>query len=354
MNENILKYQNPDWDMAKKRLEAFWHHEIIDRPCLQVYVDTFDPEPMEACSYADRWLDPETFVRIESNGVKHRRYLGEGYPSFYPNWEGISAMLGCNAEFDKNTIWIRPIADSVLDLDFSGFSFDSDPVKKQIAKLSRIAEICSGQYFLAMPPFGNSGDNLAMALGYENLCFDLVDEPERVLELDDLITGMWKKLYDAFRAAITQHMDGMSWWLPAWHPGRSALIEFDFGALISPEMYKMFLPHLIERAEYVDNCIYHLDGPGALPHLDTILAQKEFDAVQWEPGAGGGTFLSWLPVMKRIQEAGKGLYVGFVGVETDEALQLLKELKPEGLIMPVHANSMDEANRFLDTVNKMF
>lgn len=349
-----IKYCNPDWDMAKKRLEAFWEHEIIDRPCLQIYVDICEAEPIELCSYDKRWNNPDDFVRIEGEFIKHRKYLGEGYPSLYPNWEGISSMLGCKTEYDKNTIWARPAAETVLDLDLSGFVSDSEEIKRETEKLSKIAQICHNKYFLAMPPFGNSGDNLAKALGYDNLCYDLVDEPEKVIELDGIITQMWKKLYDVFRSAISQFMDGMSWWLPAWYPGRSTLIEFDLAALISNEMYNLFLPNLIERAEYVDKSIYHLDGPGALIHLDTILSQKEFDAVQWEPGAGGGSFLSWLPVMKKIQDAGKGLYVGFVGVEIDEALELLKELRPEGLIMPVHANSMDEAYRFLDKVGKMY
>ena len=29
---------NEDWPSARQRLEAFWEHEIIDRPRLQVYV----------------------------------------------------------------------------------------------------------------------------------------------------------------------------------------------------------------------------------------------------------------------------------------------------------------------------
>ena len=30
-------HYKPDWPMAKKRLEAFWHNEILDRCCVAVF-----------------------------------------------------------------------------------------------------------------------------------------------------------------------------------------------------------------------------------------------------------------------------------------------------------------------------
>ena len=37
---------------------------------------------------------------------------------------------------------------------------------------------------------------------------------------------------------INKNMEGSCGWLPAWYPGRSALIEFDIGGMISPHSYK--------------------------------------------------------------------------------------------------------------------
>ncbi len=347
-------YRNPDWEMSKKRMAAFWEHEIIDRPVLQIYIDepNVEPDEMDAYGFEDRWTDPETFVRVERNSV--RKYLGEGYPSAYPNWASVPEMLGCEMQYAQNTIWSHPAANSILDLSAEKITIDSPVVTKKLDFLEKSAKLFGDDVFLGMPPFGNSGDDIAKVLGYQQICFDLYDEPEAVITLDKKITDFSIKCYDACYEAISKHMDGTSWWLPAWHPRKSVLIEFDLGGMISPEMYKLFLPHLIERAEHAERSIYHLDGPGALVHLDTILAQKEFDAVQWEPGTGGDSFSSYLPVMKRIQDAGKGLYVGLTGVEIDEALYLLSELKPEGLMMPIHTTSVDEAKRFLEKVEKMY
>ena len=52
---------NEDWASARRRLEAFWAHEIIDRPCLQVYVPS-------------RSETSETDVGAEGKGL----YVGSG------------------------------------------------------------------------------------------------------------------------------------------------------------------------------------------------------------------------------------------------------------------------------------
>lgn len=345
---------NPDWDTAAKRLEAFWEHEIIDRPCLQVYCDEQEPALDVRCDYESRWNDPASFLRTEKDCLRYRTHLGEAFPAFYPNWEGLSIMAGAGVKYDDRTIWVKPEVESVTELDLSGLTIQAEESAAEIIRLEKMAELGRDECFIGFPPMGNSGDSLAKLVGYCNFCFDLADNPEEVIRADDIIEQYWEEAYDAFTGAVGKYMGGTCGWLPAWHPRRSALIEFDLGALISPEMYKMFLPNLLKRTAHAERSIYHLDGPDALKHLDTILAQKEFDAIQWEPGAGGGSFVSWLPLMKQIQDAGKCLYVGFVGVEVDEARELLKELRPEGLLMPVKAHSVEEGQKFLDEVTKMY
>jgi hypothetical protein len=53
---------NEDWASARRRLEAFWEREIIDRPCLQVYVPS-RPETLEIDVEAERyWNDRDTWA----------------------------------------------------------------------------------------------------------------------------------------------------------------------------------------------------------------------------------------------------------------------------------------------------
>ena len=51
------------------------------------------------------------------------------------------------------------------------------------------------------------------------------------------------------------------------------------------------------------NSLYHLDGKGALIHLDKILAIEKIDAVQWQPGDGAGFGYKWIQIISCINKA---------------------------------------------------
>lgn len=351
--------RNPDWENAQKRLEAFWNNEIIDRPCIQIYApapesDFADIGPITDCDYEARWNDPEIVFHNFRSKYMRTRYLGEAFPVLYPKWPGPELMLGSNVEYDLNTIWVKPGVETIFDLDMHRLSIEHPVVNSFLKKLSYCAEHVNGEAFIGMPGMGNPGDTIATVCGYENLLVDLVEEPDEVMAVESKLTTFWKCMYDKVYNATTQYIQGSCGWLPAWHPGRSALIEFDMAAMISPEMFRLYLPHLLERAEYAEKSIYHLDGPDALIHLDTILAQKEFDAIQWEPGVASKNILDWIPVMQKIQAAGKGLYIAGPRYSPKAVLELLKKLKPEGLIVPLSVSSVEEGEQFLEIIEKMY
>ncbi|MAG13144.1 MAG: trimethylamine corrinoid protein 2, partial [Spirochaetales bacterium] len=74
---------------------------------------------------------------------------------------------------------------------------------------------------------------------------------------------------------------------------------------------------------------YHLDGPGALRHLDALLDIKELDAVQWVPGAGNEGFSRWIDVYKKIQAAGKSMQI--TSLQISEIALMFENLRPEGV-----------------------
>ena len=78
--------------------------------------------------------------------------------------------------------------------------------------------------------------------------------------------------------------------------------------------------------------IYHLDGPGALRHLDSLLTIPELNAIQWVYGAGNGRASDWLPVYQKCQAAGKGLQLT---LEPDEIDLFTRELRPNGLWLTI-------------------
>ncbi len=80
----------------------------------------------------------------------------------------------------------------------------------------------------------------------------------------------------------------------------------------------------------MDHCVFHLDGPDALRHIDDILAIDAIDVVQWVSGAGQKPMWQWTEVLQKIQAAGKGIQVWDITCE--QVKQVHKELKPEGVV----------------------
>jgi len=119
-------------------------------------------------------------------------------------------------------------------------------------------------------------------------------------------------------------------WTPFYSRGKFCTIQCDFICMISPAMSRRFvIPALAEEAAHLDHCVYHFDGPGALPHFDDICSIRDIDVIQWVQGSGQGRHVNWIDLLKRFQAAGKGLQV--CGT-TDEVKVLHRELRPEKVL----------------------
>jgi len=348
-------YKNNDWEMASKRLDAFWSKEVIDRPCLQIYASA--PSSTQIANDADNiaadiyWTDPNVFFKANQRHIENTAFMGEAFASIYPNAEHVVLAMGAELEYSEHTVWIKKSLCDIYELDFSHVTIDNPVVIQMIEYFKCICEAAGNDCFISFPHMGNPGDTLARMRGYETLCLDLMDEPDRCFELEEQILRIWLMLHDLLYNTINKYMKGSCGWLPAWHPNRSTLIEFDFCALISPEIFKRYIPFLLERAHNSSHAIFHLDGPDALVHLDTILSISEFSFIQWEPGAGGGDILDWIGLMQKIQAANKGLYVSGGPHPIWKTEILLRELRPEGLLIPVRANSISEGEELLKKVS---
>ncbi|MDA0746552.1 MAG: hypothetical protein O2954_08525 [bacterium] len=98
------------------------------------------------------------------------------------------------------------------------------------------------------------------------------------------------------------------------------MLQCDFCYMIGPEMFDEFVkPELAASCRRLTNPFYHLDGPGQLPHLDSLLEIEELKGVQWIPGTGNPDFRFWPEVYRKIRKAGKRIQ--FAGtMETFETI----------------------------------
>jgi hypothetical protein len=77
-----------------------------------------------------------------------------------------------------------------------------------------------------------------------------------------------------------------------------------------------------------------------LRHIDKILAIPEINAIQWVQGVGNDLpILQWIPVIKKIQAAGKGV---LVDLQLEELEPLIAGLRPDGLFLCIPAEEKDQ------------
>jgi 5-methyltetrahydrofolate--homocysteine methyltransferase len=127
------------------------------------------------------------------------------------------------------------------------------------------------------------------------------------------------------------------------------MLECDFSAMISPKMFERFvLPDLERSTAAADHAFYHLDGPGAIRHLDPLLSLEHLRGIEWSPPPQKARVTDWIPLIKRIRDGGKRC---LVRVDLDEARQVVREIGGEGLCLKIYRSpaqmSDEEAEDFL-------
>jgi hypothetical protein len=156
-------------------------------------------------------------------------------------------------------------------------------------------------------------------------------------------------MYDHFADKLQGARQALTTWAGVVSSKRWYVPSNDFSCMISNEMFEeFFLPGIEEECRHLDASIYHLDGPGALQHMDSLLEVSSLNAIQWVYGAGRGPASEWLDVYHRCQDAGKGLQIT-MGVE--ELDTFMEELSPEGLWIRLGGvESEEHAGQLLDKI----
>jgi hypothetical protein len=345
-----------DWELAQARLAAWWECEIVDRACVQVTAPREGiarrsipaPATVEA-----RWTDLDYQVDSQGEDIHCTYYGGEAFPLFNPNLgpDIFAAFLGAPIHFADDTSWVDPIIETWEHPP----TFELDKTNKwwrmQMALLEQAQEAGLGKWITGIPDTHSGGDALSALRGRQALCFELIDNEEAVAaamaELEPLV---FEAYADFFPAVEYEQYGSSSGWLPTWGPGRCNVIQCDFIALISPAMFeKHFLHELALQAQWLDRTIYHLDGPDCIRHLDLLMTIPEIRAIQWVPGAGAPPMPNWIPLLKKIQAAGRGLHLL---TEPEHVETLLRELSPYGLMLQTSVPSEEEARELVLSVAK--
>lgn len=298
--------------------DLWWRGEL-DRPLIGVVisgahdVERKAPAPeLAQDNCADFSWSPEQVIDALDESMSANEYLGDAFPfvNFASFGPGVLAAF-CGAQLDNSTgrVWFFPREKK----DISDIHVKYDPQNEYVQRIKAIyragLERWQGSVLMGMPDLGGVLDVAATFRGSEELLMDMYDAPEEVLRLDGEIRRAWYEAYDDL-AQVLAPQQGYTDWSGLMSSKPSYILQCDFCYMIGNPMFRRFvLEGLREDTHRLTNTIYHLDGVGELNHLDDVLALDELNAVQWMPGDGQPPIRQWKDVYRRIQAAGKGMWL---------------------------------------------
>jgi hypothetical protein len=324
-----------DWDKRLARVDAFWARAILDRPVVVARLPKASlVRPWPKRSYPTeraRWMDVDYVVACALADVANHDYLGDALPTAWPNLgpEVFSAFFGTELEYGPDTSWSVPNLLDWRNVEQVRFSKDNVYWSKLVEMTKALLEAGRNRFYTGMTDLHPGGDALVAFRDPGNMNIDMVEEEDAVRALLRRVTDTYLEVYDFYADWLVRERQAITNWTGIVSTKRHAVPSNDFSCMISKAMFDdVFLPGIIEECRHMDANIYHLDGPNALRHLDSLLAIAELDAVQWVYGAGNGPGTKWMHVYKRCQKAEKGLQIT---MRLDEVDAYIAELRPEGL-----------------------
>ena len=324
-----------DFEKTIERFESFSQCEVVDRVPVNISLPKSGAMEFPTKKYddwKDMWLDFDYRVEKEVHRLSNTLFLGDSLPIAWPNMgpEIFSAWCGCGYNYGERTTWSEPcIHDWEFDYDKAVLDRNHPLLLKTIELTERLIEASEGRFIVGLTDFHPGGDHLAALRDPQELCFDMLENVEFVKKKLDESYPEYFEIYDMFYKKLTAAGMPITSWTPLAFFSKFYIPSNDFSCMISKDMFdEVFLPGLIEECRFFDRSIYHLDGPGALQHLDSLLDIKELNAIQWVCGAGNEGFSRWLPVYKKIQAKGKAAQIY---LDIDDLDLLFENLNPGGI-----------------------
>jgi hypothetical protein len=307
------------------------------------------PKEKQYASLADRWFDVETVIDWVEAGVPATLYMAESFPMWLPNLgpEVAATVYGAELQFSPDTSWSVPVAQRARDV------LDIQPNLEgrywQAIRKGTDLSIArgAGEWVTGITDLHTNVDLLAALLDPQKLCTEFLDDPEGVdLAMQHLTSAFGLLFGDLYKRTSAAGQPATSW-TPTLHVGPADILQADFICMISPEMFhRSVLPALTWECEYLQRSLYHLDGPRALCHLDSLLSIRALNGIQWVYGTGGGAAKDWIGVYQRIQQAGKCVQI--ICADLDDAKALLPHIRPAGAWFAVGGSyTLPQAEAFL-------
>ena len=341
---------------TKKHYIDWWNHKGIVLNMWEHFQEGVTPHadipaPKPYRDLNQRWFDPVWRAEYLDWYVAHSSLMADMLPvantQLGPG--SLAAILGGVFEGGEDTIWIHPDPNYSDDI-----KFDPNHPNWLLHKdlLRACKQKAQGHYYVGMPDLMEGLDVLAAIKGTDKVLLDTVMQPEvlehQMQQINDIYFRVFDELYDIIREG-----DEMAFcYFSSWAPDKMSKLQSDISTMISVDDYRRFVqPFIREQCQKIDYTLYHLDGVGAMHHLDALLEIKELNAIQWTPGVGepqGGS-PKWYDLYRKIIAGGKSIMACWVTL--DELRPLLDNIGGEGVHIEMDFHNEREVEQAMKIVD---
>ena len=347
----------PNLEETKRRYVDWWNHKGIVLNMWEHFQEGVKPhadvpKPAPPKDLNQKWFDPQWRADYLDWYVAHSSLMADMLPvantQLGPG--SLAAILGGVFEGGEDTIWIHPDPNYSDDIVFNP-EHPNWLLHKELLKACKAK--AQGHYYVGMPDLMEGLDVLAAIKGMDKVLLDTVMQPEvlehQMQQINDIYFHVFDELYDIIREG-----DEMAFcYFSSWAPGKMSKLQSDISTMISVDDYRRFVqPFIREQCQKIDYTLYHLDGVGAMHHLDALLEIEELNAIQWTPGVGepqGGS-PKWYDLYKKILAGGKSIMACWVTL--DELKPLLDNIGGEGVHIEMDFHNEREVEQALRIVEE--
>lgn len=316
--ETNIPFTAADWERVQESHRKWWAGEL-GRPL--IHLTTAGDKPAREkpalpnhgfTAFFEDSVTAEEIVDVWDYDLSSRTYLGDSFPHVWPNFgPGVAAAFaGATLETGNRTVWFHPPEEKEVD-ELCLAMNPENAVLQRIASIMQAAmERWQGRVQVGMTDLGGNLDVLSTFRPSEGLLLDLYDDPEAVQDRVREIHELWWQAFDCLNQPLQPRNPGYTAWTPILSEEPYYMLQCDFCYMISPDMFDTFVkPELAQSCKRLTHAFYHLDGPGELPHLESLLEIDELDGVQWVPGDGQPPITEWPEVHRKISDAGKKIQI---------------------------------------------
>jgi hypothetical protein len=243
-----LATYKPDIEEAEKRWQAFYEGELIDRPPICVVAPNPNCKLLLPITYKEKVFDPiDSILDHAEKEAENTFWGGEAIPSFYPSFgpDEIAVFTGAELNWSPDspdTNWSVPFVENWEETLPLKINPDNLLLQRQLEIYRQAADRFRGSILLVFPDLHSNMDLLSGIRGNQNLCMDLIDNPQIIDKAVHDARLIFRQLWIEWVHAGKMNTYGYCLESHALLSSEgSATLQCDFSIMMSPQMFKRWV-----------------------------------------------------------------------------------------------------------------